>query len=120
MQQIVGALALPCPLQYMDIKDSHLERSLCSRLILIQIMFATNKFFVGARHPQSFGISNYLTGAVPLPICRILFSKWYYLLSFQKINYPISREDILIFSPCSRSADAHGGSLLPAPLPKKR
>ncbi|BAZ00567.1 hypothetical protein NIES37_45620 [Tolypothrix tenuis PCC 7101] len=31
-------------------------------------MFATNKFFVGARHPQSFGISNYLTGAVPLPV----------------------------------------------------
>ncbi|EKF01356.1 hypothetical protein FDUTEX481_08004 [Tolypothrix sp. PCC 7601] len=29
-------------------------------------MFATNKFFVGARHPQSCGISNYLTGAVPL------------------------------------------------------
>ncbi|BAY94880.1 hypothetical protein NIES3275_69350 [Microchaete diplosiphon NIES-3275] len=30
-------------------------------------MFAADQFFVGARHPQSFGISNYLTGAVPLP-----------------------------------------------------
>ncbi len=33
-------------------------------------MFATDKFFVGARHRQSFGISNYLTDAVPLLICH--------------------------------------------------
>ncbi|OUL31669.1 hypothetical protein BV378_01420 [Nostoc sp. RF31YmG] len=37
-------------------------------VIPIQIMFAPDKFFVGARHPQSFGIFNDLTDAVPLPI----------------------------------------------------
>ncbi len=46
-------------------------------VIPIQIMFATHKFFVRARHPQYFGVYNYLAGAVPLPICPILFSKWY-------------------------------------------
>ncbi|BAY98130.1 hypothetical protein NIES37_20780 [Tolypothrix tenuis PCC 7101] len=41
--------------------------------IPIQIMFATDKFHVGARHPPSFGISNILQVPCPHPSVAFFF-----------------------------------------------